>query len=184
MARSLQGHFLVASPHLPDPNFHRTVVLMVQHDEQGALGLVLTRPTGSTIGELWESIAKNPCNCTRVVDQGGPVRGPLMALHTDVMCADSEVLPGVYFASREEYLERIVQQTEQPFRLFVGYSGWGAGQLESELAAGGWLTTPATAEDVFSDADDLWRRIAARIGLEILGSAVNVKHLPPDPSMN
>ena len=55
----------------------------------------------------------------------------------------------------DEYLKRLVEQDQQPFRLFVGYAGWAGGQLESELEVGGWLTTPATCDDVFSEADDL-----------------------------
>jgi putative transcriptional regulator len=181
--RSLQGHFLVASPHLPDSNFYRTVVLMVQHDENGALGLVLNRPTNSTVGELWERVSSEPVSCERPVNHGGPVEGPLMALHTTADCADDEVLPGVYFASRDEYLERIVRG-DQLFRLFVGYAGWSPGQLESELDAGGWLTVPATPDDVFDDDEDLWRKISSRIGMEILEQAVRPRHVPADPSMN
>jgi putative transcriptional regulator len=94
------------------------------------------------------------------------------------------VIPGVYFASREEYLEKIVRTASDPYRLFVGYAGWAGGQLESELEAGGWLTTAATRDDIFEDADDLWRKIAARIGSEIPGAAVKTKHVPDDPSMN
>ncbi|MFV1966687.1 MAG: YqgE/AlgH family protein, partial [Pirellulaceae bacterium] len=179
-----QGHFLVASPHLPDSNFFRSVVLMVQHDEHGALGLVLNRLTNSTVRELWASVASETVTCERYVNHGGPVEGPLMALHTTAACADDEVLPGVYFASRDEYLERIVQDEDRPFRLFVGYAGWSSGQLESELEAGGWLTIKATQDDVFNENKDLWREISSRIGLEILKQAVNPKHVPDDPSVN
>mgnify|MGYP005851771495 CR=1 FL=1 len=181
---SLRGYFLVASPHLPDPNFCRTVVLMIQHDENGALGLVLNRPTASTVGQLWETITKESCSCQRLVHHGGPVQGPLMALHMEAAWADGEVLSGVYFASRSEYLHQIVRQSDKPFRLFVGYSGWAGGQLEGELQAGGWLTTQATREDVFSDDLDLWRTMTQRIGSQILGLAVKAKHIPKDVSRN
>jgi putative transcriptional regulator len=181
---SLQGQFLVASPHLPDPNFLRTVVLLVQHDDEGALGLVLNRPTNKTVGELWESVTEEACPSERPVFHGGPVQGPLMALHAAESCAEAEVVPGVYFASRDEYLRQIVQQQEQPFRLFVGYAGWAGGQLESELKVGGWLVTQATRDDVFDDQDDLWRTIASRIGLEILGTSLKPKQIPEDPSLN
>ena len=182
--RSLQGRFLVASPHLPDPNFYRTVVLMIQHDENGALGLVLNRPSKSTVGQLWETVTQEPCACDRLVNRGGPVEGPLMALHTEASCAENEILPGVYFASRNEHVQRIVQQQHEPFRIFVGYAGWAAGQLESELEAGGWLISEAKRDDVFDEDEDLWRKISSRIGLEILEKAVRPKHVPQDPSMN
>ena len=80
--KSLKGHFLVASPHLADANFYRSVVLMIQHDEDGAVGLVLNRPTDNTIAEVWEMISESPCDVQGCVSIGGPVAGPLMALHT------------------------------------------------------------------------------------------------------
>lgn len=181
---SLQGHFLVASPHLPDPNFFRSVVLMVQHDDQGALGLILNRPTNTTIRELWKTLTAEECSSSRPVDSGGPVQGPLMALHTDAAFADSEVIPGVYFASREEYLRNVVHEAGRPFRLFLGYAGWGAGQLESELEVGGWLTAPASMEEVLGETGDLWRIVTGKIGSEILKVAVKTKHVPQDPSVN
>jgi putative transcriptional regulator len=183
--RSLRGHFLVASPHLTDPNFYRTVVLMIQHDKHGALGLVLNRMTNSTVGQLWETLTKEPCPNSQRVNQGGPVQGPLMALHAEPSLADEEILPGVYFASRGEYLTQIVGHTDLAFRLFVGYAGWAGGQLEGELEAGGWLTATASREEVFADAsDDLWRNVISRIGQKILGAVVPPKHVPSDPSVN
>jgi putative transcriptional regulator len=181
---SLQGHFLVASPHLPDPNFYRSVVLMVQHDEQGALGLILNRRTNTKVGELWESLSNEHCDCPHFVWSGGPVQGPLMALHTDAALSDSEVVPGVCFASREEFLRRIVREANRPFRVFLGYAGWAAGQLEGELEVGGWLTCAATADEVFADVEDLWRKVTAKIGEEILRPAVKTRHVPKDPSLN
>lgn len=179
-----RGYFLVASPHLPDSNFCRTVVLMVQHDEEGALGLVLNRPTDKTVGQLWEKVTEIPCSCPRAVYRGGPVDGPLMALHTNAAWADDEILPGVYFASTDTYLEEIVQQSEQPFRFFLGYAGWAAGQLESELKVGGWLRTEANCQDVFDEDEELWKKVSSRIGLEILGGAVSPEIFPDDPSVN
>ena len=181
---SLQGYFLVASPHLPDPNFYRTVVLIVQHDENGALGLVLNRPTDKTVGQLWESVTEEPCLNPQSVNHGGPVEGPLMALHQNVASGESEVVPGVFFASSDENLEQIVQHFNGPFRLFVGYAGWAGGQLESELEAGGWLTIEATCDDVFDEDEDLWKKIACRIGMEILETAVDPRHIPEDVSLN
>jgi putative transcriptional regulator len=181
---SLRGHFLVASPHLPDPNFYHTVVLMVQHDDEGALGLVLNRPTGNTVGDLWEKVTQKPCACDRLVMQGGPVEGPLMALHMQASLADDEVLPGVFLASTDKHLERIVQQPHKPFLLFLGYAGWAGGQLESELKVGGWLTTKARREEIFGDNDELWKEVSSRIGLDILGQGVLPSHIPEDPSVN
>lgn len=181
---SLKGHFLVASPHLADPNFFRSVVLMIQHDEEGAFGVVLNRPTNNSVADVWELISQLPCDNRDAVHVGGPVAGPLIALHSNFPHSEMEVTQGVYFASDKDSIIQIVTKPQGSFRLFVGYSGWAAGQLDAELEAGGWLTEPATREDIFSDYSDLWNRVSRRIGLEILSPTIKHLWVPDDPSMN
>ena len=182
--QSLSGHLLVASPRLPDENFCRTVVLIIHHDEQGALGVVLNRPTDSTISEVWESLSDEPCDSDEPIHIGGPVRGPLMALHTNEACSESEVLPGVFFATHRERLNQIVQEPEFLFRIFNGYSGWAAGPWESELKFGGWMVLPASFEYVFGEAETMWRKAAQEIGEQITHSLLNDVPLPEDPACN
>lgn len=182
--KSLQGHFLVGSPHLADPNFYHSVVLMVQHDEEGALGLILNRPTNSTVGDVWKLIGNDEIHSKRPIWLGGPVAGPLMAIHTQLAYSQIQVVPGVHFSTERNYLEEIVAADEKRWLIFNGYSGWGAGQLERELRQGGWLIVEATDEDVFYDGDDLWERLIKQIGQEIIAPAIRSSHVPPDPSMN
>ena len=144
----LKGHLLVASPHLLDPNFVRTVVLLLHHSKEGAFGVVLNRPADNTVKELWEQVGDSPCESERRVNVGGPVSGPLMAVHTDRSLREMEILPGLYFAAQRDNIEKLFRQHDHPFRVFVGHSGWGGGQLERELKGGSWLTTPATIEYV------------------------------------
>lgn len=183
---SLRRHFLVASPHLLDPNFYRSVVLMIEHDEEGAFGLVLNRPTRHTVAELLESQPEDveATLSAETLYYGGPVQGPLMALHTVAALADVKIMDDVYFTSSEESLQELFQRHVFPLRLFLGYSGWGGGQLESELEAGGWLTCPASEEEIFAGDEQLWKRITSRIGLEILANTVRPKHIPEDVSLN
>jgi putative transcriptional regulator len=181
---SLRGHFLVGSPYLSDPNFFRSVVLMIQHDEGGALGLVLTRPTDRSVADVWEMVTGEASACERAIYLGGPVAGPLMALHVHPEFAEADVVPGVYFSTQKDAIEQIVADEDQPWLLFSGYSGWGAGQLENELKVGGWLTVPAHAEDVFHEGDELWERLVSKIGQDILAPAIRASHVPPDPSCN
>ena len=182
--KSLKGHFLVASPHLADTNFFRSVVLMIQHDEEGAFGVVLNRPTSHTAAEAPDlaSEVSGPLDIT--IHLGGPVPGPLVAIHSDMALAELEVTAGVYFSAAREAITGLVSRSQSPFRLFSGYSGWGPGQLDNELEAGGWLTDKASAEDVFSDDEELWNRIARRIGLDILSPQIRRGQIPDDPSMN
>lgn len=182
--KSLTGKFLVASPQLSDPNFSQTVVLMIQHEPQGALGLVLNRPSEKTVSEVWEMIGKTPCSVEQLVHIGGPVPGPLLALHTLASYADQEVLPGLYVTAQESAFEELVNQSEEEFRLYSGHAGWSAGQLDGELEASGWLTTSATAEDIFSDYETLWKRTTSRIGIGILAPGVRPEQVPKDPGLN
>ncbi|EAQ81478.1 YqgE/AlgH family protein [Blastopirellula marina] len=183
--QSLQGQLLIASPHLPDPNFLRTVVLMVQHDEEGALGLVLTRPTELTMAAMWREIAGEEIADENLVFLGGPVQGPLMAIHSHAPCQEIEILPGVYFSSDKENIEKLVREDHEPKRIFIGYSGWGEQQLEAEMEAGGWLLLPAEAAHVFTtDVERLWKDVTGKIGADIMRSTLHLKGMPTDPTMN
>lgn len=183
---SLKGHLLVASPHLLDPNFVQTVVLLIEHTEEGAFGVVLNRPAENTVQELWAEVSEGAaeCNDPRHVHLGGPVSGPLIALHRDRSFSEMEIVPGVHFSAQRENLEGLLAQHKPSYRLFVGHSGWGGGQLENELEQGSWLTTRATADFVFRDDGELWKHVTQQIGRSILSATLHLKHIPPDPSAN
>lgn len=180
---SLSGHFLVASPHLPDPNFFRTVVLMIRHDEDGAFGVVLNRPLGQSIGVIWKALGISDLDNPQPIYQGGPVSGPLLAVHREVHFAEGEITTDVFYCTHKEHINDLVAN-DCEYRIFSGYSGWGPGQLEGELAEGSWLTTPASDCDIFAEPEELWKAVAARIGLGIIAPHGRPLHVPPNPEMN
>ena len=182
--KSLQGQFLIASPKLADGNFYKSVVLMIKHDDEGAFGLILNRPTENSVQEVWRMVAEMEIDCSQPIFLGGPVSGPLVALHRVKSAAEMEVLPGLYFAAHKDKLQKVISQTSKPFRFFTGYAGWAGGQLDDELQAGGWLTLKAKKDLIFHDGDDLWERVVRTIGEGILGAAIKSKHVPQDPSLN
>lgn len=184
MSTSLAGNFLVASPYLTDPNFTKTAVLMLQHEEGGALGVVVNRPADKTVREVWEMIDADPCDSDAIIYQGGPVPGPLVAVHTHPDLAEHEVLPGLYTTIERDAVDQVVRHEAGQFRLFSGNSGWGSGQLEGELKVGGWLKWPASIEDVFSDPETLWERLTSKIGVSIIAPQIDPKRVPKDPRMN
>ena len=184
MKQSIAGHFLVASRHLRDPNFARSVVLMIHHTEEGAMGVVLNQPSEKTVREVWDMIGNDPCDREDRIYVGGPVPGPLVAVHALQPFSEHEVVPGVYVSTHRDALDLIVRKPHEPFRLCSGHAGWGEGQLEAELEAGGWLTTRATKDDVFSDAETIWKAVTERIGLEIMAPDVDPGDVPIDPSLN
>jgi putative transcriptional regulator len=181
---SLKGHLLIASPKLRDPNFFRSVVLLVQHDERGSLGLVLNRPMELTIREAWKQLSEMPCQVEGNLHKGGPCEGVLMALHTDLEASDVEVFDGVHFSTTKDAIEHLVSHTGGSVRLFVGYAGWSPGQLENELTEGAWVTAPATSESIFNMAHGSWEQLLRSIGRANLSQIIDPKILPEDPSVN
>lgn len=182
--KSLQGQLLVAAPQLLDPNFLRTVVLMLQHSDEGALGLVLNRPSSTSVSEAWKQARDTECLHDNSLYIGGPCQGPLMAIHTNENLMDVDVAPGVYCSASPEYLEQLVASEEGTIRFVIGSAGWGPGQLEEEIKTGSWLTHKASADHVFYADDDLWDLVRNAIGNATLVDTLGIKHVPKDPSLN
>jgi len=183
---SLSGKLVVASPAMDDPNFEHAVMLMIEHHDEGALGLILNRPTHTRVEEVWEQFSMLPCPLDQAVRQGGPCPGPLMLLHNHPQHAQIEVCDGVCFTTEEPMVRELLSQQASPLGFYVGYAGWGPGQLESELSQGAWLVTRATAAVVFDpDADDgLWMRVITGIDRSLAMLAINPNIMPYDASMN
>jgi putative transcriptional regulator len=179
---SIQGMALVASPHLSDPNFLKSVVYILQHDAEGALGLVLNRPTSTNLGELLAQLDDTSiCNQARVFC-GGPVDGPLVMLQS--VPVGQEVVIAV--DSDQARILSVCQEESNvlEYRVFDGYSGWGPGQLDSELSQGGWLLWQVTPEDVFRDPDTVWQHAVKSIGREVLSGGIDPSKIPTDPAFN
>jgi putative transcriptional regulator len=186
---------LIAMPQLQDPNFVRAVMLIVQHDEDGTFGLVLNRPVDMSAQELcvglemhWGGDPELPLHW------GGPVQpqtgwmlfadDPGDRLHVarsdeDLPAGDSRLEDagaareatdlgnGLHFAGSLEVLRQIVEAPPADLRLFLGYAGWGPGQLEHEMAEGVWLTAPATRDAIFSvDDSEMWDHVVRSLGVE------------------
>jgi putative transcriptional regulator len=182
---SLAGKFLVASPHLRDPNFARSVVLMLQHEDQGALGVIVNRPGNKTVDEVWEMIGSPPVGCDQYVHVGGPVPGPLIALHDQRRLAEKEVLPKLFMSMQKDAIDELVRKDDATFRLFSGHAGWGGGQLENEMRQGGWLTsTVEGAAEVFGNPETLWKEVCGRIGRRIIAPDIPPERMPRDPGLN
>lgn len=181
---SLQGHLLIASPQLRDPNFFHSVVLMIQHGGEGALGVVLNRPMEMTIQDAWPQVSGSPCNAEGPLHEGGPCDGPLLVLHTDSTLSQTRVCDGVYFNTEKESIERLVARSAGPLKFFVNYAGWAPDQLEREIAAGGWVTTPAGQEQIFGDDGDLWPAALRLASRRSRLAGIDPKLIPDDPSVN
>jgi putative transcriptional regulator len=177
---SVRGKLLVSSPSLHDPNFRRTVVLVTHHDEDGAMGLVLSRPSEIAIADAAPMLAGLP-GAEGVIHVGGPVQPEAVVVLAELVEPDDRVEPVVGLVG---YLPGDAEPDELPvarMRVFAGYSGWGPGQLEAEMAESSWIVVRAEAEDVFaSDPDELWRTVLQRKG----GKYSLIASMPFDPSLN
>ena len=182
---SLQGKLLIAAPRLADPNFFHTVILMVQHSEEGAVGLVLNRPMSIPIQKVWAQVAPTTsCLIEGFVYQGGPCEGPLMVAHASGEASDLQVIPGVHFTTDRETIEDLVEAGKEPTRFFLGYAGWSPGQLEEEIETSSWLMLDAEPQHVFEPYDDLWQALHRQVGRASHANWIPPELMPDDPSMN
>lgn len=184
------GRLLVATPMLGDPNFRRTVVLVVEDEpEEGTLGVVLNRPTKVPVGrvlEPWTDLVSNPS----VVFRGGPV-APNSALGLASVpgqeepvgwrALDPSALPSRVGLIDLDTPPQLVAGGIASFRVFAGYAGWGPGQLQAEIDEGAWYVLSADPADVFDpQPEQLWRAVLRRSG----GALALVATYPDDPSLN
>jgi len=183
---SLQGHLLIASPSLLDPNFARTVVLIAVHGEEGALGLILNREMSMPLEQVWGQVSQSPCLRAGTVRHGGPVGGTLMALHDQRPLANLVVTEELFVATELNAMELLVADDDGRALFYVGHAGWGPGQLETELTDGSWLVLPATIEHVFSELDSLtvWKQAMTEVGRRQIQSVLPIKHIPDNPRLN
>jgi putative transcriptional regulator len=179
---SIRGQLLIAGPTLQDPNFWRTVVLVVEHSDAGALGLVLNRPSESKVVDAVPQLMEL-ADAEDDVLVGGPVGQSAVIVLADFEDPDEAAL--IAFDSvgvlgggdPHDELSAGVRRA----RIFAGHSGWGPGQLDGELERGDWILEPARYSDAFTtDPDLLWSVVLERKG----GSYALVARMPEDPSLN
>ena len=180
--RSLRGQLLVAGPALLDPNFRRTVVLLGEHGEDGAMGLVLNRVSDVTVADAVPPIA-DLVDDGELVHVGGPVQPQAVVVLADFVephRAGALVLDTIGFLPGDVDDETDLGEL-RTVRVYAGYTGWGPGQLEDELDEQSWVVLPARAADVFTAAPDaLWSEVLRRHG----GALGILALLPEDPHVN
>jgi putative transcriptional regulator len=183
MERYLRGHLLLDSGQLRGSFFQRTVVLICQHDAQGAFGLVLNRATENKVGEMVVADLPDALKeCTLFL--GGPVQpSALSFLHTDSFIPEANVIANLSLGHSLDSLVEIGESfsATRKIKLFAGYAGWSPGQLEDEMKRNAWLTHPASLELVFdTDPAKLWSMILQQKGWKYKLLA----QMPDDPSSN
>ena len=177
------GSLLIANPHLDDPNFLRTVIFLCQHTAEGSFGFVLNRKLKYTVDELVPELGdfKLP------VFEGGPVE--LNTLHffhqyPQEITGGKEVIKGVYWGGNFDELIRLINSRSidtAKIRFFLGYSGWGEGQLSFEMEEKTWIVAPALKTFLFSKNEkELWKAVLKHLG----GEYELILNAPIDPRLN
>jgi len=175
------GSFLIASPTLRDPNFARTVVLLCEHGEAGSMGIVINRPSEVTLGDAIQGLEDAPSEPLFV---GGPVQpNAVLILHRGAVVPDArEVADDIAIGGDETDLLALLRTPRSAaVRVYSGYAGWGAGQLDGELAEGSWLIGTAQAPLVFDcDPASVWSAAVRTLGPKF----AYLIDLPLDPRVN
>lgn len=217
MIDTFTGKLLVASSTVTDPMYAGGVCLIVHHDEENLIGVMLNRPLKPTpealMAMLGEEPDSNPAepsgepseskqiknrlaavppstpdlasqNPWRMLHFGGPLSGPVVAIHPMSQYGEVETGQGIYVAAQKQHLESLVRQQEGPCRLIVGHLGWQTEQLMTEIDQGIWHVVPATTQTVFSPAQEMWPRIIRRATTGSLAKWIGVNDVPQASELN
>jgi putative transcriptional regulator len=166
---------LMAMPQVLDPFFHRSVVLLLHHEDEGSFGFILNRPTGIKVSEILKGMEVGWAGRAEAVAYfGGPVQpqlgtvlfSPVLA-ESDPEDTASEVIPGVALTQHIGDLSRLAEAPPDQFRLILGYAGWGEGQLMQEILRNDWLTAPVSGELIFApDPEQVWGAALRSVGID------------------
>jgi len=168
------NHFLIAMPALEDPNFFHSVTYICEHNDQGAMGIVINHPTDLSLGTVLEhmDIEADESAAAVPVYHGGPVqtdRGFVLHNPAGQWSSSMAVAEGVQVTTSRDILEALARhEGPEHFLVALGYAGWGEGQLEQEIAENAWLTTPADPDILFRlPVEQRWQAAAARLGVDL-----------------
>lgn len=177
------GSFLVATPSLQSSPFEQTVVFVIQHNKHGTFGVVLNRPADHELKTAWQlmsgSRSDDPC-----IMQGGPIGGPVFAIHQEKTLAELEMPGGICVSADKQVLDRLAQHHEADYRIVFGVAGWQFGQLSDEIRQGIWFNVEADPQHLFDEPDFMWEDFLRQYGRQVLEEIVEPRHIPDNPWLN
>lgn len=182
-SNTMQGTLLVASDRLNGSKFERSVVLLMQNDKRGTFGVALNKPANESVRNAWKEITGSE-DFDEAIVAGGPLQGPVFALHQVPSLSDVEMPGGLHVSAQVEKLQQLMDQYESPYRIYVGVAGWQPGQLDTELDSGFWYTLPLDIATIFDDPEWMWEMCIQEYGRQQIADIIGVDDLPDDPSLN
>ena len=178
-----RGRLLISEPFLPDPNFERTVVLLCEHNDEGSFGFVLNKPSILKVNEVMEELAE----LENIVFVGGPVQqDTLHFIHRNASLANAvEIVERIHWGGAFENLTLLLETRQlaaADIRFFLGYSGWGPGQLDAELEQDSWIVCDYVTDQLLFDTNSevMWRKALENMG----GRFSMYSNYPVDPRLN
>lgn len=177
------GTLLVASPSLMNTPFERAVVLVLQSGDDGTFGVALNRPANDQLRSAWYQMT-GASNGEQSIVHGGPIGGPVFAIHQEPSLAEMEMPGGVFISSDSGAVQELVNHPGLDYRIVFGVAGWKPGQLAHEVDAGLWFKLDGDAQNVFDDPDWLWEKSLRRYGNQVLCETVGLSGILGDPSLN
>jgi putative transcriptional regulator len=177
------GSFLVATPALQTSGFERTVVFVLQHNLDGTFGAVINRPANQSIVANWSKQTGLEFARESIV-QGGPLGGPVLAIHQDRPIAEVEISAGVCLSVDSKAIQKLSTQHESRYRIVLGIAGWEKDQLSREMSLGYWYHVEVDPLHVFDDHDLMWENFVREYGRQTLQTLVGNRHFPQNPHLN
>lgn len=180
----VKGKLLIATELLAETPLAKTVVYVLQNDENGAFGVVLNRPADQTLRTAWQKASGISQDQGQHLLMGGPLGGPVIALHPFEKLGELKINGGIYLSATVEAIDRLIDIGDEPYRICLGVVGWKPGLLEVEVDDGKWYIMNAHREQVFDDSGVLWEKMLIAYGRKALCEILAVDKLPRNPERN
>ena len=180
----LAGDLVIATPKLNETPFSQAVVLIVQQNDTGTFGVVLNRPANEQVKRLWRTMTGHAkSTAEQYISLGGPLSGPVFALHQDIDCSEQKVECGLYFATTPQNLKKLASESTRPYKIFFGAVAWQIGQLEQEIDSGAWVSCGGSKELIFADSEFQWELSLRNYGRH-LWKSIGIVNFPRNPELN
>lgn len=181
---NLKGTLLVSTERLRGSRFEKAVVLLMQHDEKGTFGVTLNKPANAKVRKAWSELTGETVPDEQAIVAGGPLHGPVFALHQDPTMYDVEMTGGLYVSAQVDKLQQLTSQFENPYRIVIGIAGWKPGQLSTEVNDGYWYQLPMDIDLIFDDPEWMWDFCLQECGRRQVADIIGNDNIPFDPSLN
>ena len=183
------GKLLVATPRVPVGfPFSKAVILVLQDSDEGIFGVVLNRPASPEMLMAWQKVADRPTFAAEKLVAGGPVQGPILAIHCEQELAEVEIDGGIFVSVQKDAIEQLsameLDHKGIPFRIVLGAVSWDYGHLENEIDHGAWFVVDGEPDQIFADPALMWEQSVRRYGAQSITELTGVRDFPADPLLN